>query len=41
MILMNSGITEEVKMDANGDRDTSYSILDMVKGTGEFEVSPS
>jgi hypothetical protein len=33
-----TGISGKVFMDDNGDRDTSYSILDMNPVTGKFEV---
>ena len=34
-----AGITGAVRMDANGDRDTTYAIMDMNPDTGQFEVS--
>ncbi len=34
-----AGITDKIFMDDNGDRDTSYAILDMDPVTGEFFVS--
>lgn len=33
-----AGITGEVSIDANGDRNGDYSLLDMNKETGLFEV---
>ena len=33
-----SGITGIVSIDANGDRNADYSLLDMNTSTGEFEV---
>ena len=33
-----AGITDDVFIDNNGDRDTSYAIMDMNQDTGEFEV---
>ena len=34
-----SGITNEIFIDDNGDRDTSYTVLDMDPRTGQFRVS--
>lgn len=34
-----TGISGDVIIDANGDRDTSYSIKDMDSVTGDFRVS--
>ena len=34
-----SGVTGDVIIDDNGDRDTNFAILDMNVDTGEFEVS--
>ena len=33
------GITDDIFIDDNGDRDTSYTIQDMDPNTGEFRVS--
>lgn len=33
-----AGITGSVSIDANGDRNGDYSLLDMNKETGDFEV---
>jgi len=33
------GVTGNVTIDENGDRDADYSILDMNPDTGQFEVS--
>jgi len=33
-----AGITGLVSIDANGDRNADYSLLDMNPNTGEFEV---
>jgi len=35
-----SGVTDEIFIDDNGDRDTSFTIYDMNAATGEFEVRP-
>ncbi len=35
------GITEAIFMDDNGDRDTSYAVMDMDPATGIFRVRPS
>jgi atrial natriuretic peptide receptor A len=37
-ILFILGITGNVSIDANGDRNADYSLLDMDPETGEFEV---
>jgi len=34
-----TGITGEVSIDENGDRNGDYSLLDMNKTTGHFEVT--
>ena len=39
MVTMISGITGNVSIDDNGDRNADYSLLDMDPDTGEFEVS--
>ena len=36
-----SGITGNVSIDENGDRNADYSLLDMDPRSGKFEVSPS
>jgi len=40
-IITIAGITGTVSIDANGDRNGDYSILDMNPKTGRFEVSAS
>ena len=39
MVTIISGITGNVSIDDNGDRNADYSLLDMDPDTGEFEVT--
>lgn len=38
-VLLFEGITGNVSIDANGDRNADYSLLDLNPETGKFEVS--
>ena len=39
MVTIITGITGNVSIDDNGDRNADYSLLDMDPDTGEFEVT--
>ena len=39
MFVPDKGISGNVSMDGNGDRNADYSLLDMDPGTGLFQVS--
>ena len=38
MFMFFLGITDDIYIDTNGDRDTTYIIMDLNPYTGEFEV---